>query len=72
LLGALPASADSVVIRAGENGVAIHERDNDHRVVHRNVVHRTVVHRSYVSCKTVKVRTKMPNGNVVIKVRQVC
>jgi hypothetical protein len=61
LLGALPASAE-VVVR--ENGVVV-RTDNGY---HQN----NSYHRSYASCRVIKVRKHLPNGNVIIKTRRVC
>jgi hypothetical protein len=71
LLGALPASADSVTVRANENGVVVREGSGA-RPYYRNGVRRTVVTRSYASCRTVRVRTTLPNGTVVVKSRRTC
>jgi hypothetical protein len=67
VLGAIPASAE-VVIRAGESGVAIGERDHDrdgmrHREEWRN-------HRA--ECRTVRERIETPSGRIIIKTRRTC
>lgn len=64
LMGALPALADSVVVRPNGNGVVVREGEGYH--------HSRNWHRSYASCRTVQVRTRMPNGNVVVKSRRTC
>ncbi|HZD92139.1 MAG TPA: hypothetical protein VE224_18750 [Pseudolabrys sp.] len=48
-MGAMPASAETVVIKR------IHRPHHHHHV-----------------CKVTRIRTRMPNGNVVIKTRRVC
>lgn len=59
VIGALPASAE-VVIRAGGNGVGVHERHNgDWR-------------RHHAECRVVKTRTVTPGGRVIIKTRRSC
>ena len=63
LLGALPASAE-VVIRAGEGGVAVHERDGNR---HRNDWRR---HRA--ECRVVRERTVTRSGRVIIRTHRTC
>lgn len=62
LFAALPASAE-IVVRAGENGVAVRDRDsyrhNDWR-------------RHHAECRTVKERITLRNGSVIYKTRQSC
>jgi hypothetical protein len=63
LLGALPASAEIVV------------RDRDDGVVVRGHVDRGYHYgwrRHHADCRFVKVRTTLPNGNVIIKTRRTC
>ena len=59
--GAIPASAQVVV------------RDRD-AVIHRHVD--SGYHRGWykhrADCRVVKVRTRLPNGNVIIKTRRTC
>ncbi|HZH84873.1 MAG TPA: hypothetical protein VFD87_17120 [Phototrophicaceae bacterium] len=57
-----PASAEVVV------------RDRDAVVVHHdNGWHRHHGwYRSHAECRTVRVRTKLPNGNVIVKTRRSC
>ena len=61
LVGAGPASAQ----------VVIHERGN---VVHRHVDrgHHYGWYKHRAECRTVRVRTRLPNGNVIIKTRRSC
>jgi hypothetical protein len=69
LVGALPASAE-VVIRAGEGGVAIHERDGyRHRDEYRG--HRRW-HRAYAECRVVRERIVTPSGRVIIRTHRRC
>jgi hypothetical protein len=62
LLGAIPASAQ----------VVVHDRDDI--VVHRHYDrgHHYGWHKHRAECRTVRVRTKLPSGNVIIKTRQSC
>ena len=59
--GAVPASAQVVV------------RDRD-TVVHRHVDrgHHYGWYKHRADCRVVKVRTRLPNGNVIIKTRRTC
>jgi hypothetical protein len=61
VLGAIPASAE-VVIRAGEGGVAVHERDGN-REEWRH-------HRA--ECRTVRERVETPSGRIIVKTRRTC
>jgi hypothetical protein len=62
LVGAGPASAQ----------VIIHDRDDV--VVHRHVDrgHHYGWYRHHAECRTVQVRTKLPNGDVIIKTPRSC
>jgi len=62
LLGAIPASAQ----------VVVHDRNDV--VVHRNYDrgHHYGWYRHHAECRTVRVRTRLPNGNVIIKTRRSC
>jgi hypothetical protein len=62
LLGAIPASAQVVVHDRGDVVV--------HRNYDRGHHYRWYKHRA--ECRTVRVRTRLPNGNVIIKTRQSC
>ena len=64
IIGALPASAE-VVVRAGDNGVAVGER-HDSGWRQRDWRH----HRA--ECRTIRTRTVTPSGRVVIKTRRSC
>jgi hypothetical protein len=61
LAGAIPASGQVVV------------RDRD-AVVHRHVDrgHHYGWYKQRADCRVVKVRTRLPNGNVIIKTRRSC
>ena len=61
LVSTLPASAEVVI------------RDRDNVVVREHVDH-GYHHgwRSHAECRTVRVRTTLPNGNVVVKTRRSC
>jgi len=59
VMGALPASAE-VVLRAGDAAVVVgHEHDRDWR-------------RHHAECRDVRVRARMPDGRVVVRVRHTC
>ena len=63
VVGVLPASAE-VVIRDRDDGVVVREhmdrgRHEDWR-------------RHHAECKVVKVRTTLPNGNVIVKTQRTC
>ena len=64
LLGALPASAE-VVVRAGENGVVVRERDHDGW-------RRDNWRRHHAECRTVRERITTPHGRVIIKTHRTC
>ena len=64
VLGALPTAAE-VVVRAGEGGVAIHERDRDN-YHHNNWRHH------HAECREVRVRTRLDNGRMIYKTRRTC
>ena len=64
LVSALPASAE-VVIREGGN-VVVRDRDHVDRDRHHNW------YRSHAECRTVRVRTELPNGKVIFKTRRDC
>jgi hypothetical protein len=65
IMGALPASAE-VVIRAGEGGVAVHERDGD-RDRHDESWRR---HRA--ECTVVREKITTPSGRVIVKTHRTC
>jgi hypothetical protein len=65
LFGALPATAQ-VVVRDRGDAVGVH-RDRDHyRSGHR------YGYRAHADCRTVRVKSRTPSGNVIIKTRRVC
>ena len=61
LLGVLPASAE-VVVRERDNGAVV-RHDRGHHYGWRN-------HRA--ECQTVRVRTRLPNGDMIVKTRSSC
>ncbi len=63
LLGALPASAE-VVIRAGQGGVAVHERDSYR--------HRNDWRRHHAECRVVRERIVTRSGRVIIRTHRTC
>jgi len=64
LLGALPASAE-VVIRAGQRGVAVHERGDSYR-------HRNDWRRHHAECRVVRERIVTRSGRVIIRTHRTC
>ena len=69
VLGALPVSAQVVVRDRDDNAAVVirdHDRDRDQSRNH----HRWWRH--HAECKTVRVRTELPNGNVIFKTRRTC
>lgn len=68
LLGALPAAAQ-VVVRERGDAVVVHrdryDRDRYNRGHHYG-------YRSRAECRVVRVKTRTPNGNVIIRTRRVC
>lgn len=66
VVGVLPASAE-VVIRGGDEGVVV-RADRDRHEGRRHESWR----RHHAECRVVKVRTHLPNGNVLIKTRRTC
>ena len=71
---AAPASAQ-VNIRAGESGVGVRVGPGHDRGVHRGRgMHRGNVRRGFArgNCRTIRSRTVMPSGRVILKTRQAC
>ncbi len=72
LYTAVPAAAQTVGIRAGEGGVSVRVgEDRRDRYWHRRdrVRH---VYRDRASCRETTVRTRRPDGTVVIRKRSTC
>ncbi len=67
VMGALPASAE-VVIRAGEGGVAVRERDGDRD----GWRHREEWRRHRAECRVVRERIETPSGRIIFKTRRSC
>ena len=65
VIGAMPASAQ-VVVREG--GARVVVRDHDRHEGWRHEGWR----RHHADCRVVRVKTRMPNGNVIIKTRRSC
>lgn len=65
LFVALPASAE-VVVRGPGASVVVGERDHYDRGYHRGWRHH------YAECRVVRVKTRLPNGDVVIRTRRSC
>lgn len=69
VIGALPASAQGVVVREGSDRVVVREhRDYGRHEGWRHDGWR----RSHADCRVVRVKTRLPNGNVIIKTRRSC
>jgi hypothetical protein len=66
LLTALPVAAQ-VVVRTPGVGVVVRDGDRD-GYRHRDRSWR----RHHADCRTIRTRTRLPNGNVIVKTRQVC
>lgn len=62
VLGVLPASAQGMM-RDRDDAVAVRHMDRDHDRSWR---------RHHADCRVVRVRTRLPNGNVIIKTRRTC
>lgn len=62
LVGAVPVSAQ----------VVVHDRDDV--VIHKHVDRGNHYgwYRHHAECRTVHVRTRLPNGNVIVKTRRSC
>lgn len=78
LLGAVPASAQVVVKEKATVGVGVH-RTYNHHWRHRH--HRAwrspwrsgySWRSGYASCEVVRIRTRLPNGKIVIRTRRSC
>jgi hypothetical protein len=64
LAGAVPATAQ-VVVRERGDAVVVH-RDRDHYRGHH------YGWRSHADCRTVRVKTRTPNGDVIVRTRRTC
>ena len=63
VIGALPASAE-VVVREGGNRVVVGQ--------HHDYGRHEGWRRHHADCRVVRVKTRLPNGNVIIKTRRSC
>lgn len=63
VIGSLPASAQVVIRDRGDRVVVRKHVDRGHHYGWRN---------HHADCRVVKVRTRLPNGNVIIKTRRTC
>lgn len=70
LFAALPASAQVVVHTPGAN-VAVGERHYD-RDRHEGWRHHYGWRNHHADCRVVRVKTRLPNGNVIVKTRRTC
>ena len=60
VLGALPASAQGMM-RDRDDGVVVRHMDRDHDW-----------RRHHADCRVVRVRTRLANGNVIVRTRRSC
>lgn len=67
LASAVPVSAQ-VVVHERDNNVVIRE----HSDRGRHYGHHYGWERHHAECRTVRVRTQLPNGNVIVKTRRSC
>jgi hypothetical protein len=76
VIGALPASAQVVIQeRSGDHGTRVVVREHSDRGRHEGWRHESRRHdwrRNHADCRVVRVKTRMPNGNVIIKTRRSC
>jgi hypothetical protein len=68
VIGALPASAQVVVREGGSRVVVGEHHDNGRHEGWRHEGWR----RHHADCRVVRVKTRLPNGNVIIKTRRSC
>jgi hypothetical protein len=66
ILAVVPASAE-VVVRAGEGGIAVGERDHD-----RDGWRHDRWRRHHAECRVVREKITTPSGRVIIKTRRDC
>lgn len=72
VIGALPASAQVVVQeRMGDHGARVVVREHSDRGRHEGWRHEGW-RRHHADCRVVRVKTRLPNGNVIIKTRRSC
>ena len=62
LIGAVPVSAQ----------VVVHDRDDVVVREHVDRGHHYGWYRHHAECRTVRVKTRLPNGNVIVKTRRDC
>ena len=62
LIGAVPVSAQ----------VVVHDRDDVVVREHADRGHHYGWYRHHAECRTVRVKTRLPNGNVIVKSRRDC
>lgn len=74
VIGALPASAQ-VVVQERDHGARVVVRSHADRGHHYGWRHESRRHdwrRNHADCRVVRVKTRLPNGNVIIKTRRSC
>jgi hypothetical protein len=72
IIGALPASAQVVIQeRSSDRGASVVVREHSDRGRHEGWRH-DGWRRHHADCRVVRVKTRLPNGNVIIKTRRVC
>ena len=70
----LGAALGAVLVGAGPVSAQVVVQDRDNVVVRDNVGHGHHYgwRHHYAECRTVQVRTRLPNGNVIVKTRREC
>ena len=70
----LAAAVGAVLVGAGPVSaqVVVHDRDNVVVRDHVNRGHHYGWRHHHAECRTVRVKTRLPNGNVIVKTRRSC
>ena len=73
-MAVLCAAAGMALVSAATASAQVVVRDRDDVVVreHVNRGHHYGWYRHHAECRTVKVRTRLPNGDVIVKTRRSC
>lgn len=71
VMGALPASAQIVVQERGDRNERVVVREHSDYGRHEGWRHEGW-RRHHADCRVVRIKTRMPNGNVIIKTRRSC
>lgn len=70
IAGTIPVSAQTVVRDRDDDSVVVREHRDDHDGWRRD--HHRGWWRHHAECRVIHVRTRLPNGNVIVKTRQNC